>query len=250
MCGIQVFFKWFSLNTQALTHFKVSLMYKALDRSVHRNPKFKGVFTIHHLQEILHFTETLPFSNIYKTIYLFAYFGFLCISNLVPPSKKSFSLKKHLCRADVLLNSTNVVVLIKWSKTLQATNQGSYIVLPKFKNVEICPFYHFNLMCQRYPVPKNFPCFGSVRFCVVESVLRNHLRSIVTSMGLDPLVYTSHTFRRSGATLAHNLDISIENIKRHGTWQSDAVNSYIIDDPQRASAVAASLARFFDSHQN
>ena len=104
-------------------------------------------------------------------------------------------------------------------------------------------------MSRLYPVPKNFPCFASVGYCVSESMLRDHLRSIVTSMGLDPFAYTFHTFRRSGATLAHNLDISIENIKRHGTWQSNAVNSYIIDDPQRASAVAASLARFFDRHQ-
>ena len=34
MCGIQVFFKWFGLNTEPLNHFKVSLMYKALDQFI------------------------------------------------------------------------------------------------------------------------------------------------------------------------------------------------------------------------
>ena len=79
-------------------------------------------------------------------------------------------------------------------------------------------------------------------------MLRAHLKTIVSQMGLGPATYSFHTFRRSGVTLANNLDIPIDHIKRHGTWQSDAVYTYIIDDPQRASAVSASFARFFDSH--
>ena len=83
---------------------------------------------------------------------------------------------------------------------------------------------------------------------VVASMLRSHLKTIVSQMDLDNTAFSFHTFRRSGATLANNLDIPIEHIKIHGTWQSDSVYTYIIDDPQRASAIAASFTRFFDSH--
>ena len=248
MAGIIVYFKWFNLKHQVFQHFKVSLMHKALQRSVHRIPKFKAVFTIVHLKEIIQRCDTLPRSHFYKTAYLFAYFGFLRISNLVSASKNSFSVQKHLCRGDVLVNTSNLVIIVKWSKTLQASNQGSYIILPRYKNSDLCPWQHFVNMSKISPVANNQPCFSCPGFLLVESMLRDHLRTLVLSMGLDTGCYTFHTFRRSGATLAHNLDIPIENIKRHGTWRSDAVQSYIIDDPERASAVSASFARFFNNN--
>ena len=154
--------------------------------------------------------QSYPLPLIYKTAYLFAYFGFLRISNLVPPSIKSFSCKKHLCRGDVIVTPNDLVVVIKWSKTLQATNQGSYIVLPKFINPSLCPWQHFQKLVQAYPVHNNHPCLGKIVFILVQYMLRQHLRNIVVQLGLDPTIYTFHTFRRSGATLAHNLDIPLD----------------------------------------
>ena len=117
-----------------------------MKKTVHRQPWFKAVFTVQHLHEILKRCDFLPCPNAYKIIYLFAYFGFLRISNLVPLSKNTFSTRKHLCRAHVIVNPQDLVVLIKWSKTLQASNQGSYIVLPRFK---IQSYVHGNtlLLC-------------------------------------------------------------------------------------------------------
>ena len=97
-----------------------------------------------------------------------------------------------------------------------------------------------------YPSLPNLPCFGSAFFTVTERTLRAHLKSILTDIGLDPNLFSFHSFRRSGATLAYNLDIDVEAIKRHGTWRSDAVYSYIIADPQKASGVANSFKKYFD----
>ena len=225
-------------------------MLRAIDRSVKVKPQFKGVFTVQHLSGILKACESYPLPLIYKTAYLFPYFGFLRISNLFPPSIKSFSCKKHLCIGDSIVNSSDLVVVIKWSKTVQATYQGSYIVLPKFANSSLCPWQHFQKLASAYPVHSNLPCFSKVGFLLVEYMLRQHLRNIVIQLGLDPAIYTFHTFRRSGATLAHNLDIPIDQIKRHGTWSSDSVLSYIVDDPQRASALSSSLTRFFNHNMS
>ena len=38
---------------------------------------------------------------------------------------------------------------------------------------------------------------------------------------------TFHAFRRSGASLAYDLDIPVKEIKVHGTWSSDCVWRYI-----------------------
>ena len=152
-------------------------MYKALEKTVHRQPRFKAVFTVQHLYDIIKRCELFPYSNVYKTIYLFAYFGFLRISNLVPLSKNTFSIKKHLCRGDIIVNPQDLIILIKWSKTLQASNQGSYIVLPRFKNSVLCPWQQFTILQKQHPIGKNSPCFCTTSHIVVESMLRSHLKT-------------------------------------------------------------------------
>ena len=145
-----------------------------------------------------------------------------------------------------MLNQSTVTVIVKWSKTMQASNQGSYVLLPKLKNSIICPHFNFKKLLQLHPTLPNAPCF-SASVCVTESMLRNHLRQILSYLNLDSQTFTFHTFRRSGATLAFNLDVDMEKIKRHGTWCSDAVNTYIIQDPNLASGVASRFQKFFDS---
>ena len=247
IAAITAFFKWFNLNYKIFSHHKVTLMFKALQRSVVKFRKFKAVFQIEDLYAIVTKCHAYQFAQMYKTLYLFAYFGFLRISNLVPASKNKFTMHKHLCRGDVMLTDEEVVIVIKWSKTLQATNQGSYIVLPKIRCKMLCPWYNFKLMSSMYPVPPNLPCFSSATsLMLTEFMVRNHLKTILTAVDLDTTVYGFHTFRRSGATLAFNLDISMEEIKRHGTWRSDAVNSYIVADPLKAAGVSNKFKRFFN----
>ena len=65
---------------------------------------------------------------------------------------------------------------------------------------------------------------------------------------LDPSSHSFHAFRRSGATLAYNLDVDLEKIKRHGTWRSEAVNAYICADVNLASGVATRFQQFFDNN--
>ena len=144
-----------------------------------------------------------------------------------------------------MLNSDNVTVLVKWSKTMQASNQGSYVILPKLKNLLLCPHFNFNQLKTLYPTLPDAPCF-SAHFCITESIVRTHLKKILNCLNLDSNTFSFHTFRRSGATLAYNLDVDIDKIKRHGTWRSDAVNTYTVQDPSLASGVASRFQKFFD----
>ena len=60
-------------------------------------------------------------------------------------------------------------------------------------------------------------------------------------MKLNPKDYGFHCFRRSGATLALELKVPLENIKIHGHWKSDAIWSYLSDTPKAASVVASAF---------
>ena len=80
-------------------------------------------------------------------------------------------------------------------------------------------------------------------------MLRQHLKNVLVHLQMDYTKFPFHTFRRSGATLAYNLDINIEEIKRHGTWRSDSVYTCIVADPQRVLGVASNFQKFFDKRR-
>ena len=44
VAGIATHFKWLSLDVKVFTHYKVSLMLKAIEKSVRSVPKFKAIF--------------------------------------------------------------------------------------------------------------------------------------------------------------------------------------------------------------
>ena len=160
--AVAMYCKWLNLQVEAFYDTRVNLMFKALARSIYKPPTFKAVFHPHDLEKIIKMCTKFQYPLIFQTLYIFAYFGFLRIFNLVPPSVRTFNIKKHLARGDVFPVSDTLILLVKWSKTLQASNQGSYIVLPTLTNTSICPFYHFTLLQQFHPTSTNSPCFPQI----------------------------------------------------------------------------------------
>ena len=49
----------------------------------------------------------------------------------------------------------------------------------------------------------------------------------IRKIGLDPSEYSSHSFRRGGASLAFQLNIPSEIIQFTGDWQSDCYMRYL-----------------------
>ena len=94
-------------------------------------------------------------------------------------------------------------------------------------------------------MPPNAPCFATQHMSLTEFAVRKHLKSLLVHLDLDTDLFTFHTFRRSGATLAYNLNVNMDHIKRHGTWKSNAVEAYIVSDPNMASGVAKTFQQFF-----
>ena len=65
--------------------------------------------------------------------------------------------------------------------------------------------------------PPNAPCFATQNSILTESAVRKHLKTLLLKLKLDTSLYNFHTVRHSGTTLAYNLDVNIERIKRHRT---------------------------------
>ena len=129
---------------------------------------------------------------------------------------------------------------------MQASNQGSYVILPRFNRAALYPVAHFKALERVFPVPRNNPFFSTGTWLLTENSVRKHLAEVLAQCGLDRSLFSFHSFGRSGATLAYNLQVNMAHIKRHGTWRSDTVDRYIVNNPQVASGVANTFQNFIN----
>ena len=68
-------------------------------------------------------------------------------------------------------------------------------------------------------------------------------QNYTNKIGLQNSGISIHSLRRSGATLAFNSNVPLQEIQSHGTWTSECVWKYIIQDHQASHQVADAFQR-------
>ena len=136
-------------------------------------------------------------------------------------------------------------ILVKWSKTIQTRDHVKIISLPCLGRNPICPYAALKALYHFYNPSANEPLF-QYKYMVgwkvlIDSKIRKTLSLINKKLHLSPHFFTFHAFRRSGASLAFNSNVSLQEIKVQATWTSDCVWRYIQNDPCRASEVATTF---------
>lgn len=58
-------------------------------------------------------------------------------------------------------------------------------------------------------------------------MFQTKLRALLSKLGLDSSKFSSHSFRRGGATLAFRAGVPADQIQVHGDWSSDAYRKYL-----------------------
>ena len=221
-------------------------------RSLALNQKFastiKKVIDIELLHKIVQICDSMWMGQVYKAVYLTAFFSFLRVSNLVPHAEKSFSPAEQLAKGDVITSSDAVFLIIKWSKTMQTRDSVKIIKLPNLLQSPICPVRAINNMLILAPGQENHPLFqvkneNGKWVPLTDTRLRRNFAQILSRLGLQTSGISLHTFRRSGATLAFNSNVAIQNIQSHGTWTSDSVWRYIVQDQTASQQVADTFQR-------
>ena len=116
-------------------------------------------------------------------------------------------MKKQLCRGDIIFDVSHAIVIVKWTKTLQSCHRGTFVLIPRLPSSPLCPVIALQAMFTQYPVHKNAPLSVPNLGVITQHQVGQHLAKILALLQLDPKMYTFHTFRRSGATLAFNNDV-------------------------------------------
>ena len=126
-----------------------------------------------------------------------------------------------------------MIVLIKWSKTIQFSQRK--LELPMIQDVEstICPVTWLLYMIQQIPAdPKhNLFCYPDETGNMVPVTykdLTTKLRYWLACIGeQDTHKYSSHSLRRGGTTHAFNNDLPGQTIQMLGDWASQCYRRYI-----------------------
>ena len=97
---------------------------KYFQKSLSLSKQFKGkarkVIDIPTLTDIVTVCDTMWRGQIFKALYLVAFFSLLRISNLVPHKITAFPPLEQLTRGDIFFAPPGIHILIKWSNTMQA----------------------------------------------------------------------------------------------------------------------------------
>ena len=129
--------------------------------TIHRPFKtsLKSVIDMDMLHLIVRACDFTYMGQIFKAIYTLAFFSFLRLSNLVPHTRNAFSPYYQLARGDVIFAPPGLLVLIKWSKTIEAKNAVKILKIPDLGANPICPVHAIRNTMSITPGASNSPFF-------------------------------------------------------------------------------------------
>lgn len=106
-------------------------------------------------------------------------------------------------------------------------------------------------MCKAVPSSDDNALFLLPNLSVVTyTQFQNKLRQCVEKVGLNPSLYSTHSFRRGGASLAFRAKIPADKIKLLGDWKSDCYRKYLNFEFEDKLLVAREMRQFIQKQSS
>ena len=188
--AVRLLHKRLDIDAPGLYSFDLQLMLRALKISL-GGPRQRLPITVDILHQLCATCDLIgSLGTVLKCVFLFAFFRFLRCSNLAPPSETAFDFHPHLSRGDIFIHDTQVVIMIKWSKTLQAHERFILLPLPSLPNHPLCPLTALRVILRSCPAPSTSPFFllpgkHTTRLLTAPR-LRHLLAQLLQALGLSP----------------------------------------------------------------
>lgn len=165
------------------------------------------------------------------SLFLIAFFTMSRKSNLVATSEKKFDANKQLCRGDVIIKNDFMIVVMKWSKTIQFGERKLRIPICSIPGSVLCPVKAYKMMINTIHAEAHDPAFcrrvNGKLLPITYTQFQSGFKNLISKIGRNPAFYSSHSFRRGGATFAFDSSVPTELIQLHGDWRSDAYKKYL-----------------------
>ena len=136
---------------------------------------------------------------------------------------------------------------IRRTKTIQYNERILVLPFVKSPSPDICPVVAVQNLQYLTPFDPKLPLFsyrekGVIRWWC-HKTFTNRLRCLLKRAGHSANLYSCHSFRRGGASLAFRLGLSRTEIKKRGDWRSHAVDEYVILDDSQDKLIAWRLVK-------
>ena len=128
------YFNLYDIDTLPLNHRKVHLFIKSVSINSSYFPRYKATITVPILTKLILACDNIRYDILYKPVFLLAYFAFLRLSNMAPPSSKSFDPTRHFLRSDVVFGPPGAHIIVKWAKAMQGSNKHHVVQIPSLSS--------------------------------------------------------------------------------------------------------------------
>jgi integrase len=231
--GVKTMHVYLTLDVSQFDCFQLELVFKGLSRLNPHCPNQALPITpsiLLKLHQLCNMSN--PEHVTYWCLFLFAFFLMARKSNLVPTVKSRAADEKFIRRKDIIWDDGKLLVQFRWTKTIQFGERILVMPLLSIPNCPLCPVSAFRRMEKLVPGEPGDPAFILPEGCGVVKPLTyglfmSTLRSWLAAVGEKAEDFSTHSFRRGGATWAFQSGVASELIQLAGDWRSDAYKLYL-----------------------
>ena len=177
--------------------------------------------------------------------FLIAFYCLFRKSNVVPKDK-NFDPDCVLTRGDIVLDEVgkNVLIYVNFSKVNQYQKSYHVIPIPANSDPALDLYRHLKKLFSLVKVSRTSPAFMySARKFIDYRSFTNRLKQLLALSGLDPCLYSGHSFRRGGASYLYGVGGSTLMVQVLGDWASQIFTRYLylsVDDRRAAQELIKS----------
>ena len=161
---------------------------------------------------------------------LLAFFTLFRKANLCP-KESEFDPSTILTRDDVMLDEEGqrVLVFVNFSKTNQYSHRQHCVPIPRNQDPALDLYKYVELLYSRVDAGDDSPVlsYTKTKFITHRSFTVK-LKSWLSKAGLDPALFSGHSFRRGGASYLYSIGGSTLMVQVMGDWHSQVFTRYLL----------------------
>lgn len=219
---------------------------KAVDQKIGLNPsQLISIFDVLDLSDVNVITKWAALILSFRTL--------LRKSNIVQNSYKE--LGSVVQRSDIEFSATGVLLHVRKSKTIQASERVLHIPVNYVNCRGLCAARMLGTHLARTSHIVDGPLFYMFRKDgtykpLLYGELLTFLKDMVSKIGLSPSQVGLHSMRRAGASFLQSIGVSLVDIMNAGDWQSLAALSYLVSPLERKQHIESVVCQSLNSHSN
>jgi hypothetical protein len=148
----------------------------------------------------------------------------------VCPKEQNFDPETVLTRGDVVIDheTERILIFVNFSKTNQFQKNCHVIPIPSNADPAMDLYRHISKLFNLVSADDDAPALSySKRSFVTHRFFTEKLKALLSKAGLDPAMFSGHSFRRGGASYLFSIGGTTLMVQVLGQWSSQIFTRYL-----------------------